>query len=67
MASGSGFWWVPRDGSDNELASSEVFATQGDAEAWLADGWEQLVDDGALEVELVNNGRVVYRMSLERR
>ena len=65
MASRSGFWWVPRDGSDEELASSEVFATQGDAEAWLGGGWEELVGHGAVEVELINDGRVVYRMSLE--
>ena len=65
MVSRTGFWWVPRDASCQELSSSEVFTTQGDAEAWLAGGWEELAGDGAVEVELINDGRVLYRMSLE--
>ena len=65
MASGTGFCWVPRDASDHELPSSQVFGTQSDAEAWLAGRWEELVGDGAVAVELVNDGRVLYRMSLE--
>ena len=39
---------------------SPDFPTQAEAEAWLTESYEDLVDDGLDEVTLVEGDRVVY-------
>ena len=41
------------------------FPTQAEAEAWVADSWQQLYEGGARAVTLLEGDREVYRMSLE--
>lgn len=38
----------------------QQFATQADAEAWLAAFWEDLLDEGVRNVTLCEGDRVVY-------
>jgi hypothetical protein len=56
--------WRYLDASANETGWSEEFAAQGDAEAWLSERWAELADSGVDAVELVDDGREVFRMSL---
>jgi hypothetical protein len=47
-------------------ATSADFPSQADAEAWLAEGWRDLHEQGVPEVTLTEDGRVVYGpMSLD--
>jgi hypothetical protein len=58
--------WIEFDGS-GETGRSGPFADRGEAEAWMGEAWEQLLDRGVLAVELVDDGsgEALYRMSLE--
>lgn len=60
----SGFHWVPKDSSGNDLPATPSFPTQEAAEAWLSGRWERLLEGGAERVELVCEGRVLYEMGL---
>jgi hypothetical protein len=42
---------------DHEIPS---FSSQSDAESWLGEVWRALVDAGATQVTLVEDGRRVY-------
>ena len=59
-----GFRWAPQDASGRVLPETQSFATQEEAEAWLAGAWEGLLAEGADEVTLRVDERVVYRMGL---
>lgn len=41
------------------------FPSQAEAEAWVAESWQQLYTDGARSVTLLDGDREVYSMSLE--
>ena len=41
------------------------FPSQAEAEAWVAESWQQLYDGGARAVTLLDDERTVYTMSLE--
>ena len=41
------------------------FPSQGDAEAWVGESWQQLYAAGARSVTLLDADREVYSMSLE--
>lgn len=47
--------WQPDAGSLDER-----FATQADAEAWLAEAYEELTHAGVTEVTLLEGDRAVY-------
>jgi hypothetical protein len=36
------------------------FSSQSDAESWLGEVWRELVEVGAVQVSLVDDGRLVY-------
>ncbi|HZG95922.1 MAG TPA: hypothetical protein VEZ46_14540 [Mycobacteriales bacterium] len=57
--------WSWRYDIGGEQRSSSEFPTQGEAEAWLGESWQQLYDEGARSVALTQDGREVYPMSLE--
>lgn len=55
-------WTCDGDGADD----SGVFPTRADAEAWLAESWQELAQSGVRAVTLRENGQTVYGpMSLE--
>jgi hypothetical protein len=48
------------DGSPAPGAGSGSFPTQGDAETWLGEGWQDLLESGVVQVSLRDGDRVVY-------
>jgi hypothetical protein len=47
--------------------AQEVFPSQGDAETWLGETWQELLHAGVAQVTLLDGGREVYGpMSLSR-
>ncbi|WP_055591121.1 hypothetical protein [Peterkaempfera griseoplana] len=42
----------------------EEFPTQGDAESWIGESWQQLLEDGVDQAALLDDGTAVYTMSL---
>ena len=49
------------DGTETEPAvQPEEFPTQGDAESWIGEVWRDLLDGGADQVTLLEDGSVVY-------
>ncbi|GAA2600446.1 hypothetical protein [Streptomyces axinellae] len=49
------------DGSETEPAvQPEEFPTQGDAESWIGEVWKDLLDGGADQVTLLEDGATVY-------
>lgn len=57
------FRWATDDVDPDAAASAGLeqrFATQGDAESWLASSFEDLVDAGVDQVTLYSDDHVVY-------
>ncbi|WP_435198302.1 hypothetical protein [Janibacter sp. GS2] len=56
--------WRFEDSSGRPRAAgpehSVPFPTQGDAEAWFAESWEDLADAGVEQVSLLHEAEVVY-------
>jgi hypothetical protein len=49
------------DGTETEPAvQPEEFPTQGDAESWLGENWRALLEGGAGQVTLLEDGTKVY-------
>jgi hypothetical protein len=49
------------DGTETEPAvQHEEFTTQGDAESWIGEVWRDLVEGGADQVTLLEDGTKVY-------
>ncbi|KRV49916.1 hypothetical protein AQ490_18410 [Wenjunlia vitaminophila] len=42
------------------VVEPEEFSTQGDAETWVGEHWQELRDGGADRVTLLDDGGVVY-------
>lgn len=61
----SPFSWIVHDAAGRDLQTTEAFATKDDAEAWLGAEWQALADASGDAVSLVEDGEVVYRMSLQ--
>jgi hypothetical protein len=61
----SPFVWIVHDAGGQELRTTEPFATREDAEAWLGTQWKALAEASGDSVSLVEEGDVVYRMSLQ--
>lgn len=61
-------WTWRFEGSDGaEVAPAvepEEFTTQGDAESWIGEVWKELLEGGAEQVTLFEDGSEIYRMSL---
>jgi hypothetical protein len=57
-------FWRYLNAEGAEAGSSEEFADQDQAEAWLGDAWRRLRDEGVEAVELTAGGEVLYRMGL---
>lgn len=61
-----GFSWryETSDGADltalPEVASTESFPSQGDAESWIGLTWRELLAAGVDQVSLLEDDRVVY-------
>lgn len=62
-------WSMESDAGDASAAGlpdSPEFTSQSDAETWLGEVWRDLAAAGAVQVTLLDSGRVVYGpMSLE--
>ncbi|MFN2590701.1 MAG: hypothetical protein ABR518_08010 [Actinomycetota bacterium] len=57
-------FWRYVDSSGVSVGRSDDFAGQPEAERWLGDEWQELLDGGVETVELVDGDDLVYRMSL---
>lgn len=60
----SNFTWTLQDAAGKDLRTTEPFASQEDAEAWMGAEWSALRDEGAEYVLLRAGAEVVYRMGL---
>jgi hypothetical protein len=60
------FAWRYWSAAGDDLGESDRFADRASAEGWLRRSWEDLLDRGVAEVELVDEdgGGSIYRMSL---
>ena len=45
---------------DGQPERSQDFPTQADAETWIGESWQELLDDGVAQVSLLEADRVVY-------
>ena len=58
--------WQLLDAEGSEVAAEQTspgvvrFSSQGDAETWLGEVWQQLLDDGVESVTLLEADREVY-------
>ncbi|GAA1193726.1 hypothetical protein F4556_005443 [Kitasatospora gansuensis] len=43
----------------------EEFPGQGDAESWIGEEWKDLLAKGIEQVVLLDDGKVIYTMSLQ--
>ena len=61
------FAWDYLDADGSAIGRSETFSRREEAEAWMGDAWEELLDQGVQDVALVDLAREVriYRMGLE--
>lgn len=57
--------WTWTYDNDAEGLPRESFGSQSEAESWVGESWRELLDAGVHTVTLVNDGVVVYPMSLE--
>lgn len=46
------------------VGPDEAFGSQADAESWLGQSWRELSDAGVATVQLLEDDRVEYAMSL---
>lgn len=55
-------WWWRFQTSRNDVASGESsrFPTQGEAEAWIGESWQELLESGVDAVTLFEGDREVY-------
>ncbi len=56
--------WRYLDASGGDAGRSEPFDRREDAEAWMGEAWEQLLERGIESVELLDGERRLYRMGL---
>jgi len=60
------FGWTYLDGAGEVMGRSSRFSDAAAAEVWIGVSWQDLVENGVEEVELVDHerGRRMYRMGL---
>jgi hypothetical protein len=56
--------WILRDAAGGELRDTEAWPSKADAEGWLSQNWQQLLEEGAESVSLVEDSREDYTMGL---
>jgi hypothetical protein len=56
--------WILRDDSGGHVRDTESWPSREEAEAWLSQNWQQLLDEGAEAVSLVEDEREEYTMGL---
>ena len=58
--------WAYLDGAGEEIGQSPRFAAADEAEDWIGSSWPELLENGVLAVELVDQQaeRRLYRMGL---
>lgn len=58
------WWWRLEDAAGQEVAVDDVsqpsFSSQSDAESWVGEVWQDLLDGGAEAVTLFEGDREVY-------
>ena len=59
------YTWIVHDADGHDLQTTDLFPTREAAEAWLEREWSTLADASGDSVSLVENGEIVYRMSLQ--
>jgi hypothetical protein len=59
------FAWMLEDATGDRRPCGHDFVTREEAEAWLAEAFGSLLDEGGERVVLTRDGEVVYRMSLK--
>ena len=59
-----GWHWIVRDSSGGELSSTEEYPSRAEAEAWMGQQWETLLEAGGESVTLVGDGKEHYTMGL---
>lgn len=57
--------WAIRDSNGQFVRDSDGFDSRPEAEQWLKNHWEDLIDEGGSSVVLKADGEVVYEMGLE--
>lgn len=60
----SQFTWILQDAGGEDIRTSQSFATQEEAEAWMGAEWAALREEGAEFVSLRDGDQQVYRMGL---
>jgi hypothetical protein len=63
----SNFTWRFEAADGSPLAPREdpgVFSSRADAETWVGESWRSLLGQGVEQVSLLQDGEVVYLMSL---
>jgi hypothetical protein len=60
----SSYIWTLLDPAGNEMRSTDPFASQEDAEAWMGAEWASLLDEGAEFVSLRSGDKQIYKMGL---
>jgi hypothetical protein len=58
------YLWTVEDEAGRQRPAGEGFGTREEAEAWLGETWQALVEAGGRWVCLSEDGEVLYRMSL---
>jgi hypothetical protein len=59
------FRWAVEDPLGEAQNLAEDFESRTEAESWLSESWGSLAQQEISDVLLMEDGRVVYRMSLE--
>jgi hypothetical protein len=59
------YTWTLLDPSGAEMRTTDDFASQEDAEAWMGVEWAALLDEGAEYVSLRSDGKQIYKMGLK--
>jgi hypothetical protein len=61
----SPYTWIVHDAGGADLQTTQPFPSKEEAEAWLGAEWRALAESSGDSVSLVEDGEVVYRMSLQ--
>ncbi len=59
-----GFYWVVHDGNGREVQVTERFPSRQEAEDFMSEHWQELLDSGGDSASLHRDGDVLYRMGL---